>query len=155
MISTKTGFGSDTIFQKQDKIAKKNTIRSSLLFQSLDAWGRRPVRPPAYTPLIRAGPGRCGAQCKTWGRSNQNRRQKVFYRGALSFCGGAWHSKNWQKLNWYIVFHVSIWGAWIIVLGDKPPVMMRLGPMQDLGAAPPWAVFLWCHRVQSTMLWYW
>jgi len=23
----------------------------------------------------------------------QNRRQKVFNRGALSFCGGTWHSK--------------------------------------------------------------
>jgi len=24
----------------------------------------------------------------------QNRRQKVFNRGALGLCGGAWHSKN-------------------------------------------------------------
>jgi len=32
----------------------------------------------------------------------QNRRQKVFNRGALGLCGGAWHSKNWQNLNWFI-----------------------------------------------------
>jgi len=25
--------------------------------------------------------------------------------------GGAWPSKIWQKLNWFIVFHVSIWGG--------------------------------------------
>ena len=41
----------------------------------------------------------------------QNRRQKVFNRGALRSCGRAWHSKKWQKLNWHIVFHVSIWGG--------------------------------------------
>ena len=27
---------------------------------------------------------------------HQNRRQKVFYRGALHLWGRAWHSKNWQ-----------------------------------------------------------
>jgi len=30
----------------------------------------------------------------------QNRRQKVFNRGALRLCRGAWHSKIWQKLHW-------------------------------------------------------
>ena len=37
----------------------------------------------------------------------QNRRQKVFNRAALRFCGGL-DTKNWQNLNWFIVFHVSI-----------------------------------------------
>jgi len=44
-------------------------------------------------------------------RVTQNRRQKVFNRGALHFCVGTWHSKNWQNLNWLIAFRVSIWGA--------------------------------------------
>ena len=43
--------------------------------------------------------------------SVQYRRQKVFNRGALRFFRVAWHSKNWQILYWFIVFHVSIWGA--------------------------------------------
>jgi len=48
--------------------------------------------------------------------STQNRRQKVFNRGALPFCGealglcGGWHSKNWQNLKWFTVLHISIWG---------------------------------------------
>jgi len=46
--------------------------------------------------------------CGMWG---QNRRQKVFNRGALDFCGVAWYSKNWQKVNWFIVCHVLIWGV--------------------------------------------
>jgi len=49
------------------------------------------------TFVLRAGPGGCGAQCKTWARS----------------------------------------------------------PMQDLGAGPLWAVILWRHRVQSTVLRSW
>ena len=36
-------------------------------------------------------------------------------RGVLRLCGGAWHSKNWQKLNSLKVFHVSIWGDWSFV----------------------------------------
>ena len=66
-------------------------------------------------------------------RFRQNRRQKVFNRGlcvsagGLRLCGVAWHSKNWQKLHWFIVFHVSIWGgAWSFVWGTKPT------------KAPPW-----------------
>jgi len=47
--------------------------------------------------------------------SNQNRRQKVFNRGVLWFCGGAWH-KIHQNSN-DLVFHVSIWGAWNFVWG--------------------------------------
>jgi len=48
-----------------------------------------------------------------------------FQQGALQFCGGAlrlfggaWHLKINQ--NSFIVFHVSIWGAYSFVLGDKP-----------------------------------
>jgi len=41
-----------------------------------------------------------------WG---QNRCQKVFKRGALRLCRGAWHSKIWHKLHWFLVFHISIW----------------------------------------------
>ena len=44
-------------------------------------------------------------------RQNQNRRQKVFNREVLRLCEGVSHSKNWQKLNCFIVFHVSIWGG--------------------------------------------
>ena len=39
------------------------------------------------------------------------------HRGALRFCGRAWHSKNWRKLHWIIVFRVSILGAWSFVWG--------------------------------------
>jgi len=49
-----------------------------------------------------------------------NRRWKVFNRGGFAFVRGDWHSKNWQKLHWFIVFHVSIWGVWSFVWGAKP-----------------------------------
>ena len=49
--------------------------------------------------------------------STQNRRQKVFDSGTLRFWWGARHFKNWQKLTWFIVFHVSIWGTWSFVWG--------------------------------------
>jgi len=39
----------------------------------------------------------------------------------FGFVRGAWHSKNWQNLNWFVVFHFSIWGAWSFVWGAKPP----------------------------------
>jgi len=29
----------------------------------------------------------------------QNRHQKVFYRGALHLCSGAWHSKTWTNIT--------------------------------------------------------
>ena len=59
-----------------------------------------------------------------YSREGQNRRQKVFSgealrfcRGALRLCEGAWHSKNWQKLHWFIVFHFSIRGSLELCLG--------------------------------------
>ena len=46
----------------------------------------------------------------------------AFLRGvALGLCGGGWYSKNWQKLNWFIVFHVSIWGGLELCLGGLSP----------------------------------
>ena len=54
----------------------------------------------------------------------QNRRQNVFSRGSFAFLQGgfafvrgAWHSKNWQKLHWSIVFHFSIRRVSSIVWG--------------------------------------
>jgi len=41
-----------------------------------------------------------------------NRCQKVFNREALCLCREAWHPKNWQKLRWFTVLHISIWGPW-------------------------------------------
>jgi len=38
----------------------------------------------------------------TWA---QNRYQKVFNSG-LYICAGFWHSKIWQKLHWFIMFHI-------------------------------------------------
>jgi len=32
------------------------------------------------------------------------------------------------------------------------PAQADAGPMQDLGAGPLWAVILWRHRVQSSVL---
>jgi len=60
------------------------------LEQRFPTWG-------TCTPRGRAGPSRCGAQCKTWARVS----------------------------------------------------------MQDLCAGPLWAVILWRHRVQSTVLRSW
>ena len=37
------------------------------------------------------------------------------------FVRGAWHSKHWPTLNWFIVFHISIWGTWSFVWRAKPP----------------------------------
>jgi len=51
-------------------------------------------------------------------RFRQNCRQKVFSRGALCFFRVPWHPKNWQKLNCFIVFHVSIWRGLELCLGD-------------------------------------
>jgi len=50
----------------------------------------------------------------------QNRRQKVFNR-VFTFVQGAWHSKIWQKLHWFTVLHNSIWGAWSLFGGLRPP----------------------------------
>ena len=48
--------------------------------------------------------------------------------------GGAWHSKNSQKLNWFAVFHVSIWGAWSFVWGAKTQGC-GVGSLTTLGVA--------------------
>jgi len=67
----------------------------------------------------------------------QKYHQKVFNRGTLRFCEGslglcgrAWHSTNWQNLNWFIVFHVSLWGGlelWLWGIStQKPPVATGL-----------------------------
>jgi len=47
----------------------------------------------------------------------QNRRQKVFNRGALRLCRAAWHSKIWQKLHWFKAFHISVWWGLELSLG--------------------------------------
>ena len=41
--------------------------------------------------------------------------------GGFAFVRGSWHSKNWQKLHWFVVFSVSIWVFWSFVWGDNPP----------------------------------
>jgi len=60
---------------------------------------------------------------------NQNRRQKVFIRRALRLCRWAWHLKIWQKLHWFIVFYISIFGGLEFCLGElsppKPPLWWR------------------------------
>ena len=66
----------------------------------------------------------------------QNRRQKVFNRGLCLSAGElcvcvrvAWHHKNWQKLNWFIVFPVSFWGLGALFGGlspQKPPLATGL-----------------------------
>jgi len=52
-------------------------------------------------------------------RRTQNRRQKVFNRGALRVCGGLDIIKL-IKLHWFIVFHVSIWGVEALFGEAKP-----------------------------------
>jgi len=37
--------------------------------------------------------------------------------GLWVYAREAWHSKFWENLNWFIGFHVSIWGAWRLVWG--------------------------------------
>jgi len=44
--------------------------------------------------------------------------RESFQQGGFAFVRGrAWHSKNWQKLHWFIVFHASIWGGLQLCLG--------------------------------------
>ena len=86
--------------------------------------------------------------------TTQNRRQKVFNRGvlricggALCLCGGAWNSKNWQKINWFIVFHVLIWGGLELCLGrlsppNAPVVMGVLLPQLEVHRA---SLTICCH----------
>jgi len=56
----------------------------------------------------------------------------AFLRGALHLCGGTRHSKNWLKLHWFIVFHVSIRGDWSFFGGTKLglPYQMRRNSWQ-------------------------
>jgi len=30
--------------------------------------------------------------------------------GRLRLCSGVWHYRIWQKIHWFIVFHISILG---------------------------------------------
>jgi len=40
----------------------------------------------------------------------QNRRQELLNRGSLHLCKGAWDSKIWQKLYFFIVSYLSLGG---------------------------------------------
>jgi len=51
--------------------------------------------------------------------SMQNPHQKILNTGGLRLCRGAWHSKIWQKLSLFMVFHISIQWAWSFVWGAK------------------------------------
>jgi len=51
----------------------------------------------------------------------QNRHQKVFIGDVLRLCRGAWHSKIWQKLYWFKVFYISIWGVLGALFGWLSP----------------------------------
>ena len=44
-----------------------------------------------------------------------------FQWGCFVFLRGAWHIKNWQKLNWFVVFRVSICGGLELCLGGLSP----------------------------------
>jgi len=49
-------------------------------------------------------------------RYQQNHDQKVFNWGTLRLFRGKWYS----QIHWFIVFHISYWGAWSFVWGAKP-----------------------------------
>jgi len=51
----------------------------------------------------------------------QNRHQKVFIGDVLRLCRGGWHSKIWQKLYWFKVFYISIWGVLGALFGWLSP----------------------------------
>ena len=51
---------------------------------------------------------------------HQNRLQKIFNRGALRLCRGL-DILKFDKNSWFIVFVISIWGAWSLVGGLSPP----------------------------------
>ena len=61
------------------------------------------------------------------GRATQNRRQKVFNRGTLRFCGGLWvcpgglDIAKLTKTQLIIVFLVSIWEGLKLCLGRLSP----------------------------------
>ena len=58
-------------------------------------------------------------------RYDQSARNRTVSRkfsiGRLCICAGGLDTKNWQKLNCFIVFRVSILGAWSFAWGAKPP----------------------------------
>jgi len=88
----------------------------------------------------------------------QNRRQKILNRGALRFCGGAlglsggaWHSKNWQKLNCFKCFGFQFGGLRTLFGGVKPPKAPR-GDGTDhqqsetnISSCDVIANYLWCN----------
>jgi len=45
--------------------------------------------------------------------------------GGLCVCAGGLDMKSWQNLQWFIVFHISIWGGLVLCLGgwahQSPP----------------------------------
>jgi len=51
----------------------------------------------------------------------QNRRQEVFIRGALRLCRGDLILKSWLNLQWFVVFHISIWVVSTLFGGLSPP----------------------------------
>jgi len=63
---------------------------------------------------------------KSYQHQNRTVARKFSNRGTLGLCGGAWHSKNWQKLNWFIVRHFQFGGGLELVWGRaKPPKVPR------------------------------
>jgi len=44
-----------------------------------------------------------------------------FNARALRLCRRTWHSKNWQNVHWFIVFHISIWGVAALFGVLNPP----------------------------------
>jgi len=85
------------------------------LHRDLRTWSRCWVRP---VPM-------CIVSFLAFVRYQQNHRQKAFNWETLRFCRGGWHSKIWQKIHWYILFHISHWEAWIFVWGALSPPKPR------------------------------
>jgi len=81
----------------------------------------------------------------------QNRRQKVFSRGALQVCGEAlrlcgrtWHYKINQNSTYLWCFKFQFGGSWSFAWGAKPakdPVATRLVRYQQY-------VVIWCWKTQ-------
>jgi len=61
----------------------------------------------------------------------------------ISTVRGTWHSKNWRKLNWLTVLHISIWGGLELCFGKlsspKPLVATGLARSKQ-------KTMLYCHR---------
>jgi len=43
-------------------------------------------------------------------RSLQQNHHKKVFNWEITFVQGDWQSKIWQKIHWFIVFHISILG---------------------------------------------